>query len=388
MNHDFSDNASTDYLREEDLRKRIAEAADVLSDETDFALWRIPGEDVRFAMGSSLESNGRNPVNALLEGSGFVLAPFTTDSDSSPVSILRSQKMICGLQNILGVLLQCASDGTHCLHHDSFPDHLDALLNQDPLPTYVKKFHAFRDALRSGRFLKLVLSRTLHLPCRISPVSVFFKACNLYPKAMVSLCRMKKAGTWLGASPEILLEGDGTRWHTMALAGTMPSGTMDPWSVKNRREQAYVAEYIRKKLKNLGVSALEEQGPCTIAAGPVQHLRTDFFFTPLKNVRLGDIVQALHPTPAVCGLPEQEASAFILQQEGSSRRYYSGFLGPFDETGRTNLYVNLRCMEFTPEGVILHAGGGILPASELRSEWDETCHKMKTMLRLLKPGAC
>jgi isochorismate synthase len=91
-------------------------------------------------------------------------------------------------------------------------------------------------------------------------------------------------------------------------------------------------------------------------------------------------LEALHPTPAVCGLPKQEAREFILAHEGYDRRYYTGFVGMLDLASATDLYVNLRCMQCHADGqVTLYAGGGILPSSQCGKEWEESRQKMKTM---------
>ena len=88
----------------------------------------------------------------------------------------------------------------------------------------------------------------------------------------------------------------------------------------------------------------------------------------------------------MCGLPQDEARAFILSSEGSGRRYYSGYLGPRTDDS-ASFYVNLRCIEILPSATVFYAGGGLLPASELASEWRETCHKMRTMLSITGMGA-
>ena len=91
----------------------------------------------------------------------------------------------------------------------------------------------------------------------------------------------------------------------------------------------------------------------------------------------------LHPTPAVCGLPREEARQAILHDEPSPRRYYAGFSGPLHLQGETHLYVSLRCMEFTPHTATLYAGGGLMPESQETDEWEETRRKMQTMWQLL-----
>ena len=114
----------------------------------------------------------------------------------------------------------------------------------------------------------------------------------------------------------------------------------------------------------------------------MEHLRTDFFLEKAQGVSFRDLALALHPTPAVCGLPKKEAMERILSTESLDRRYYSGFIGLMQEDA-ASFYVNLRCLKLHAGGVRLYAGGGILAQSKLESEWKETCHKMCTMLALI-----
>jgi isochorismate synthase len=96
------------------------------------------------------------------------------------------------------------------------------------------------------------------------------------------------------------------------------------------------------------------------------------------------LLQALHPTPAVSGLPKEEAFRFIEENEGYDRLYYSGFLGMLDAERETGIYVNLRCMHIAHDSLTLFAGGGLLASSSLEDEWEETEYKLKTMLDILE----
>ena len=116
------------------------------------------------------------------------------------------------------------------------------------------------------------------------------------------------------------------------------------------------------------------------------HLRTDFK-VDLKEVdfpTLGtDMLQLLHPTSAVCGLPKEPALRFIIANEGYKRSYYSGFLGPVNSEVGTHLFVNLRCMQLLKTEAVLYAGAGITCESSPEKEWQETQHKMQTMGKIL-----
>lgn len=214
-----------------------------------------------------------------------------------------------------------------------------------------------------------------------SPLEAFITACNSYPRMMISLSHTPVSGTWIGSTPEIILSGEGNTWNTVALAGTMPmQGEVMPteWHKKEQDEQAFVSEYINKVIKKFS-SKIAIKGPYTTRAGQLVHLRTDFQFGLKKTSELGNLLDALHPTPAVCGLPKDKAYDFIIENESYDRKYYSGIIGWLDPNGHTTLYVNLRCLNVNGNYATLYAGGGILPSSDSNSEWEETQHKMKTI---------
>ena len=97
---------------------------------------------------------------------------------------------------------------------------------------------------------------------------------------------------------------------------------------------------------------------------------------------LGDLIGRLHPTPAVCGLPKRDTFEFIVHNEHTPRRYYSGFMGPLQMAG-THLYVSLRCMNIDGERCHLFAGGGMLRQSVMEQAWQETEAKRETMRRCI-----
>ena len=209
-------------------------------------------------------------------------------------------------------------------------------------------------------------------------------ACERYPEAFVALFSAPQCGTWLIATPEVLVDRDGDRWHTMALAGTMPySDNLPSWSDKNIQEQAYVARYIKECLDHYS-DEVTSSGPYTTRAGKLVHLRTDFSFTMRPDASVGCLLEDLHPTPAVCGLPKQEAHRFILENESLDRSYYSGFSGPLNLDDKTAMFVSLRCMRICDDRYRLYAGGGILAQSDEEMEWNETAAKMQAMLSLIK----
>lgn len=244
--------------------------------------------------------------------------------------------------------------------------------------------------MKTGHVQKVVLARHVHeLHDKAQdPEELFLRACRMYPHQYIALVCLQKAGTWLMATPEVLIEGSGGICHTMALAGTekMPDTYQDgqpiAWSGKNKKERRYVATYICDTLRPFAKALTHSQSHTTMAA-QLLHLRTDFYFTLKEHVSLSEVIDALHPTPAVCGMPKEAARNIISTLEKRQRRYYSGFCGPYDPLGETRLYVILRCMEICGNEYILHAGGGIVPESQEDAEWKETEMKLNTMRNVL-----
>jgi isochorismate synthase len=258
---------------------------------------------------------------------------------------------------------------------------------------YAIDFANFHSQLETGAFQKIVLARSadISLTADADPMQLFWRACKRYPRLFIALVSLPDGSYWLTATPEILLEGSGNKWRTIALAGTMQlegdqlqgEGEDVRWSTKNIQEQRYVATYIAECLEQFSAD-FSEEGPRTVRAANLVHLRSDFNFTLPTNDRIGDLLQSLHPTPAVCGLPKESSLDFIVANEFAPRLYYSGFVGPLGMDGHTHLYVSLRCMRVDSDGCSLYAGGGLLADSNMDAEWMETEFKMDTMRKLLK----
>ncbi|WP_242510113.1 chorismate-binding protein [Hymenobacter persicinus] len=264
-------------------------------------------------------------------------------------------------------------------------------------PEYAALVETGVEAIRQGQVLKVVSSRAARrpLPAGFDALRAFESLCQRYPQAFVSLVSAPGAGTWLGASPEVLvtIDADGI-FRTMALAGTQPLAPgMLPqqaiWRQKEIEEQALVSRYIVSCFKQLRLREYEETGPRTAVAGQLLHLRTDFAVN-LRAVpfpTLGtDMLRLLHPTSAVGGMPRQAALNFLHQHEGYDRAYYSGFLGPVNlpQPGVARLFVNLRCLQLRSTEAVLYAGTGLTIDSDPEREWSETEMKLSTIGAILR----
>lgn len=335
---------------------------------TSFALFRPPYSETFTEVRSERKPVVVPSFGDIGTASGFVIAPFDGSCADAPIVLIRPDSVLAKpLDNVQVAPKDCS------------------VAVETMSEAYKNDFRRFHDAVSGGAFRKLVLSRTKETEFLEPDLRrLFAETCHRYPRLCVMLVSTPLTGTWLVATPERLLVGDGTWWKTTAMAGTMPyEGGFQEWSVKNRQEQHIVETYIEDRLPALGKDMIKD-GPFTRRAGNLVHLCTDFRFHIASGHTVGDVLSALHPTPAVCGIPKEEAYRFIKENEHTPRLYYSGFMGPVGIDGKTLLYVSLRCARLNGNRAVLYAGGGIMPGSEALSEWEETENKMHTVGDVLR----
>lgn len=343
-----------------------------------FALWRIPGsETIHFRMQTFGQPELLDNLSDLNGRTGFVIAPFHA-SDRHPIVLLKPDCLELDEE-----IVENPQTELEVVAHDLPPIRTDEEERLD----YQQRFERFSQPLLQGTQDKLVLSRarTVAKKGPFSAGKAFFRACERYIYSYVYLLHTPQTGTWMGGTPEVILAGEGEAWETVALAGTQQLADRQlpkQWDPKNWQEQQLVASYIRRQLNSLGIEPTEK-GPYATRAGDLAHLKSNFYFSLPDTHTLGDLLELLHPTPAVCGLPKEDAYRFILENEGTDRSYYSGFVGWLSPTGRTDLYVNLRCVHIQSDRYTLFAGGGLLASSQVDDEWRETEDKMKTMQNVL-----
>lgn len=240
-------------------------------------------------------------------------------------------------------------------------------------------------AIENSEFKKVVLSRkeTVDL-VHFDLISTFEKLVQLYPTTFVYCFYHPKVGIWLGATPEQLLKANDGVFKTIALAGTQKdSGSHEVvWPKKEQEEQQFVTDYIVEKMKNIASEVLVSK-PYSLKAGSVWHIKTDISGALNSNSSLRKVIQLLHPTPAVCGLPKDKSKDFILENENYDRTFYTGFLGELNMKNKTDLFVNLRCMEICGSKAHLFMGCGITKDSIPEKEWEESCNKSMTMKKIL-----
>lgn len=235
-------------------------------------------------------------------------------------------------------------------------------------------------AINTGKFDKLVVSRKIDFTNVIDVFRTYQNSLKAYPTAFRYLFFHPKVGMWLGATPEQLIKINANDFETVALAGTQLFSKEINWTEKEIQEQQFVTDYIVSNCENVAAN-IEISKPFTIQAGKLAHIKTNISGKIAKeNVSI--LISKLHPTPAICGLPKEQAKDFILENENYNRKFYTGFLGEWNCNDTTNLFVNLRCMEIGKMNSI-YVGCGITKDSIAENEFLETQNKSETIMNII-----
>ena len=379
------------------------------------ALWRLPHKNEIQLLISIQEGIRKCQPELEKLSPGFVMSNFHWETDEevlflegdiiltfSEASQIKDIKNKVGEEHpeiirLVNLASQIAKEDHSQANNDAIA--IPELPDLDARARFERTVELAVSAIRRNQFKKVVLSRTKDLPyCEeFQPAKAFCKLAKVYPHAFVSLVNLPDRNEmWLGASPEALVRQDSAgTFRTMSLAGTQNArnevGELIPkfdirWGEKEIEEQALVSRYIVECFKKIRLREYTETGPKTVLAGNLYHLRTDFEvdtsslnFPELASVML----KLLHPTSAVCGVPKLPSLKFLTDIEGYDRSFYSGFLGPAQVGGDTNLFVNLRTVRFKEGKATFFAGAGITEDSIPEREWEETEMKCDTLLKVI-----
>jgi len=243
-------------------------------------------------------------------------------------------------------------------------------------------------AIGVGLFEKLVISRNQKLTLQqINYAAVLDQLAKAFPECLVYVFSTPHTGTWIGATPEkLLVKKDEALVQTMALAGTIKSETKvnpEEWGEKEKAEQEMVERYIENIIRQQGYK-YNKSKVFTLQTGWLNHLCTGFDVELPSRSSMLALASALHPTPAVGGLPAKEGVHFIKSSEKYLRECYTGYIGPLGIQGQDLLYVNLRCSQVVDDGVMFYAGGGINKGSVAEKEMTEVENKIQNLQRFFK----
>lgn len=381
------------YIRKQGLQQLLREALD---QGHSFSLWRTPA-DTTVKLIICSEAKWCEEVSLEESAPGFLIAPFQPESkrvflEAEQYFEFTEERVVKNGEEI-DLPVQTQPSSNRLAFHYARKDHPAPSESVNAFVTLVQQGIA---EIEKGSFEKVVPSRCkqVELPPEADLIGYFERLSARYPNALISLTSTPLTGTWLGATPELLVKVDSNQvFHTVALAGTqryIPGTNLKTisWTQKDIEEQALVSRYIINCFKKIRLREFDEHGPKTVLAGNVLHLKTEFKadMTATNFPQLGTVMlKLLHPTSAVCGMPLDNALHFLTTKEGYNRELYSGYLGPVNIRQETQLYVNLRCLQAFPTSALLYAGAGVTIDSVPQKEWEETELKMKTLLQVIQP---
>jgi len=349
-----------------------------------FAVYRLPGKPgISLIVQKDQQVKELGNIISNFPERGFLISPFSRNSGDKtylirPDYLIQDEvtpDQLDELNSITGFSINGADR--------NYPE-------ETQKKQYISQIENIIARIKKGEFEKVVLSRVRSVVGNYYKrlPGIFYQLCETYKDAFVYLFCVK-GNCWTGATPEPFICSSGGELSTVSLAGTRPydPANMDigNWNEKELLELDYVTRHIEQVLFDFSVSDFNRTGPYATRAGNLSHLRTDFKFALTSaGSRLPLLINALHPTPAVCGMASGKAMDYIRNSETHSREYYSGFLGPVGMDDLLQLYMNLRCMKVFHDRLILFVGGGITHDSVPEDEWEETEIKADTLLSVLQ----
>ena len=247
--------------------------------------------------------------------------------------------------------------------------------------------------IRAGDAEKVVLARTLE----VAPAGA------LEPAALVSALWEENHGShvflfepvagqaMVGAAPETIATLVNGVVKATAVAGSARVGADSVETAqlarelfnsdKDRAEHDFVVRDMVARLRALGCTVQRDVEPHVLALARIQHLETKIAAEVPAGISLLNILESLHPTPAVCGIPRRVALSVIRESERFDRGWYAGPVGWFDSEGKGIFVPALRSAVCSGDRWRLFAGGGIVPGSDPALEWEETELKFRPVLR-------
>ena len=231
--------------------------------------------------------------------------------------------------------------------------------------------------LKQGLAKKIVLSRIISFSQQgLTAESIFNSFNEKFPNATVFAFIDEHQAQWVGASPELLFRKRGNSYTTISLAGTRKAGSNEEWGAKEIQEQKLVTDFIQHELEMLGADKIICGEIQTRNAGSIEHLCNEITFEYFGE--WNNVMKSLHPTPAVCGMPRNEAKAIIRKIETHNREYYTGLIG-IEQGENVDVYVILRCLKIEDGKLHVYVGAGITKDSVPELEARETRWKAESL---------
>lgn len=309
--------------------------------------------------------------------------------DADPEGRRQLAEVSEGLEQVLSELRQWIQWLEGSISAITLPPAQHMTLTQLPEERWTALVQAVRNAIHDGRFQKVVLARRAEVssPQPWDIAAILQRLLSDFPSCVVFAFRQGD-GVFLGATPEQLLTRKSSYVRTEALAGSSLSTAADQderllKSAKDREEHRLVVEQIEACLRPLCARLEMPEVPHIRRLRHVLHLQTPIVGWLDRNVHVLELVEALHPTPAVGGVPARQSVAWIRRLEPVARGWYAGPIGWCDPNGDGSFWVALRSGLIRGSSAWLYAGAGIMGDSDPHHEYLETALKQRAILTAL-----
>jgi isochorismate synthase len=327
------------------------------------------------------------------EGSGLVSFVTTPFEPNSAFELKVWEASI--LQTPSGTWLT-APAGTSLPELIAMPDEIPTVIDQTFVPSpdeYANTVARAVGRIRKGALTKVVLARSVRgstdRPLR--PSTIAERLAFREPGSTLYAIPLPDGRSFIGASPELLLSLRGGVVASHPLAGTITrTGSQESiddanWllgSHKNQYEHRLVVEHIVRHLTPLCDAIRADREPSIVSLSSMDHLGTWIDGKLPTDTRLGafDLLAAIHPTPAVAGVPSDTAIGAIRELEPAERGHYAGAVGWTDAEGNGEFWVGIRGIMIGSNDFEAWAGAGIVADSDPMAEREETAAKMAAIL--------
>jgi menaquinone-specific isochorismate synthase len=251
--------------------------------------------------------------------------------------------------------------------------------------SWIERVCALHEQFQGGKLKKVVMARSVSSQIKMADPAVVRALHELIdnPSKDIVFALCRPSGLFFGCTPETLADVQPEWILTHALAGTQSVDQTEAEFIgdeKIQREHASVVDDLCGKLRAMSDDVTTEGSQLRYTKALV-HLETQIR-ARVTNVHILDVVDKLHPTPALGGSPTQPALRWLRENEPLDRGWFGGPVGWFNAEGHGGCAVAIRCALLTQDHAQAFAGAGIVDGSDPDAEWQETTDKLGTILNV------
>jgi len=259
---------------------------------------------------------------------------------------------------------------------------------------YMETVADITERINNGEAEKVVIARAIKLNFKnkVPAVTALHHISNEQQESY-HFGLQKDSQLFFGATPERLIEISNGRAYSACVAGSIKRGKSAAEDrklgnelledSKNREEHQYVVNMISQVFQTFCTDIKFSKAPKLMKVRDIQHLLTPVEGKVERGTDIFSMVQALHPTPALGGVPTEISMDLIRSEENMDRGYYAAPIGWTDAAGNGEFAVAIRSALLDGDSAYLYAGGGIVADSEPDKEYDETWVKFRPVIRAL-----